>query len=232
MNYLFAPLLFLFLASTGFAQVRTVTLKNDQLLTVKTALGIATIIQVPDTIQSAVIGDQSGFKVEYLDKAVTIKPLRYGAKTNLYLLTDKKRFNIRLHTLHQDAADYVVYIATNEARSTPVWNKLLKVVTLEGITISVHRTATSKDGLLLIDGSLSSKRVFVIKPEQFWVLQENRSKVIDSLFLTSLEANAGSSVRFGISISLKELESRKPILLQFKGTKVLSLSIGGSEWAK
>lgn len=47
-------------ATSGFAQIRKTQVKEDDILTVKTALGIATILQLPETIQSAIIGDQSG----------------------------------------------------------------------------------------------------------------------------------------------------------------------------
>ncbi len=60
-------------------------LKPDQIVTVKTALGLATIVQVPDVPTRLVIGNQSAFKVEYLDKAITIKPLRALVGTNLYI---------------------------------------------------------------------------------------------------------------------------------------------------
>ena len=87
-------LLALLLASSSFANVKTVTPKTDEILEIKTALGIATIIQVPDSVQQAIVGDQSAYRIEYVDKAVTIKPLRYGAKTNLYLFTQKRRYKI------------------------------------------------------------------------------------------------------------------------------------------
>ena len=69
------------------AKVRHVILNQDQIVTVKTALGLATIVQVPDTPIRFVIGNKSAFKVEYLDKAVTIKPLTGSIGTNLYIYT-------------------------------------------------------------------------------------------------------------------------------------------------
>src|SRR5580704_8633889 len=87
-----------FLPILAFAHIHSVKMKPDQILLVKTALGIATIIETPETVQSAIIGDQSAFKVEYLDRAVTIKPLRAGAKTNLYLQTANRRYDLRLET--------------------------------------------------------------------------------------------------------------------------------------
>ncbi len=72
---------------TAKADVRHISTKKDQITKARTALGIATIIQVPDRPTSVVIGDQNSFKIEYLNKAITIKPLVANASTNLYIYT-------------------------------------------------------------------------------------------------------------------------------------------------
>lgn len=97
----------LFLPRFALGKVRKVEVKTDQIVTVRTAIGIATIIQVPDRPNSIVVGDQAAFKVEYLDQAITIKPLHGGAKSNLYIYTDYRRFNVQLVTSTEAAADYV-----------------------------------------------------------------------------------------------------------------------------
>ncbi|KAJ8134321.1 hypothetical protein OY671_012466, partial [Metschnikowia pulcherrima] len=65
---------------------------------------------VPAPPTSLVVGDSSAFKVEYLDQAITIKPSRANAKSNLYVYTDWRRFNVQLVTGGEGAADYVVYL--------------------------------------------------------------------------------------------------------------------------
>jgi type IV secretory pathway VirB9-like protein len=72
-------------------RVRKIEVKPDQIVTVRTAIGIATIIQVPERPNSIVVGDQAGFKVEYLDQAITIKPLHSGARSNLYTNTSESK---------------------------------------------------------------------------------------------------------------------------------------------
>ena len=109
MNPFWSLLLVFFLSTHALARVRKVEVTQDQIVTVRTALGIATIIQVPDRPNSIVVGDQAAFKVEYLDQAITIKPLRGGAKSNLYVYTDYRRFNVQLITGADASADYVVY---------------------------------------------------------------------------------------------------------------------------
>lgn len=231
-SILFAFLSFL-AASVSFAQVKHVSLKRDQLLTVKTALGIATIIQTPDAIQSAIIGDQSGFKVEYLDNAVTVKPLRYQAKTNLYLVTGKQRFNIRLQTSAQEQADYIVYIVDREASLSLNWKALNRSITDDGITMTISRVGRTTDGLLLIEGTVSAQRDFSIKPEFFWLLQERESKLINSLFITALNGKKSTPLKFGISVSLRDLESKKALAIELRTKpKPLNLKLSEAEWTK
>lgn len=232
MRYAIGAFLTLFLSSNVFAHVRTVSLKKDELLTVRTALGIATILEAPSPIQSAVIGDQSSFKVEYLDKAVTIKPLRFAAKTNLYLLTERERFNIRLLPSNQETSDFVVYIVNRDVERPLSWFKLMKTTSVNGISLTLDRIARSKNGVLLLNGFLAIKHDMKIKPEQFWVLQGADSKVIESLFLTSLNAEKKGVVRFGVSILLSELELKRPITFQFRGEKPLSLVLTEAEWKR
>ncbi len=81
-------LLVLSLSPSAWAKVRKVEVTKDQVVTVRTVIGIATIIQVPDKPNSIVVGDLAGFKVEYLDQAITIKPLDGRARSNLYIYTD------------------------------------------------------------------------------------------------------------------------------------------------
>lgn len=76
------------LNASASERVRRVPILGDQIVTVRTSIGIATIIQVPDRPNSVVVGDQDAFKVEYLDQAITIKPLSSRAKSNLYIYTD------------------------------------------------------------------------------------------------------------------------------------------------
>ena len=221
-----AILIHLFAALLAFdaeAHVKSVTPRQDELLLIKTALGIATIVQTPLPIQSAIIGDQSGFKVEYLDRAVTIKPLRYGAKTNLYLMTEKKRFNLRLVTLTQDQSDYVVYIKDEKVNADVRWKPFEKEVFGNGVRLKISRVGQSPQGSLLVEGKLSSETPLSVKPENFWILQNDRPKIIDSLFISSLTVKPKEPVSIGISISKADLVRNQPLMLQLKITRTLSI---------
>src|ERR1019366_1555630 len=95
---LFVTFMPLAVSAGGVQKVRKLHLKHDDIALVHTAIGIATIIQVPDRPTSVVLGDLSAFKVEYLDNAITIKPLSHLAKSNLYIYTEARRFNVSLAT--------------------------------------------------------------------------------------------------------------------------------------
>lgn len=218
---------------TASAHVRNVMAAADDILTIRAALGIATIIQIPETIQSAIIGDSSGFKVEYLDKAVTIKPLRWGVKTNLYLNTEKRRYNLRLITLSQDVADYVVYVKHPEAKPTSRWAPVSRFAEGNGLRFSVARVGFSNHGFILLDAKLttSSGESLILKPEEFWITQNGSSTVINGLFLSDLKLSKSKPVLVGISLAKSDLAEKKPITIEIRGKQKLSLTLPqGALW--
>ena len=76
---------------------------------IRTSPGFSTILQFDAKPTSVVLGDQDSFKIEYVGNSLTIKPLREGVKTNLFVFTDYDRFNFRLVS-GQSNADYVVKV--------------------------------------------------------------------------------------------------------------------------
>lgn len=203
--------LIMFIATGGmlpifaFAHIHNVELKIDQILSVKTALGIATIIETPEAIQSAIVGDQSAFKIEYLNQAVTIKPLRSSARTNLYLQTASRRYDLRLETGRQEAADYVVYLKARSARGGVSWKNISRAISGKQLTLKCVRIARLQDSILL-DLKLSSKDKEKLSPEKIWLRQGGDSKVINNLFLSKLETS-GTPVLIGLSLMKADLST-------------------------
>lgn len=215
--------------TSGFSQVRKVVYRTDNVLTVNTALGIATIIQLPDPVQSAIIGDQSAFKVEYLDKAITIKPLRPGVRTNLYLITEKQRYNIKLGTRFQSQADYIVYVKNADQKfQMPVWKRFSRSQEKNGIKFTVERIGLSISGFIMIDAKLSieNSKYFSVKPIEFAISQEGVPKVIDSLFLSHLILTKDKPILIGISISKSDLIEKKPIEVELNSNHKFSITLG------
>src|SRR6185312_9444193 len=150
---------------------RTAEVSMDELITIKGAVGIATIIQIPEGVQSVITGDSGAFKIEYLDRAITIKPIRYGAKTNLYVNTQTHRYNLRLTTVNQDQSDYVVYIKDRilKTKNSVLWTDYKRVSEGKNLTLITKRLGRTKDGFLLLDFSLKSKSSQKIDPSSFWI---------------------------------------------------------------
>lgn len=230
--YLVSTLFSLLIASSGQAQIRKTTSKEDDILTVKTALGIATIVQLPDVIQSAIIGDQSGFKIEYLDKAVTIKPLRWGARTNLYLVTGARRFNIRLVTGSQEVADYIVYLKKPEPpKPETKWRSIARSTTHKNLKLTAVRVGQSPNGFILIDALLTSTQPLrlTVKPESIWIKQAGNSKVINSLFMSDSKIEKGKPLRLGLSLAKSDLLAGKPLTIEVNAEQSISLQLTEAE---
>lgn len=217
----------LLLSNPSFAHIKTITPKNDEIILVRTSLSIATIIQFPDStsVQFPIIGDQSAFRIETIDKGITIKPLRHGAKTNLYLFTDKKRYNFRLVTETQDQADYILYIKSSENQDSLSWKGLEKSVSNKELKLTLHKVAITKDNKILLDLSLQAMNLDIkILPESIWIYQDKESKVIYSLFLSEKTASIRKPVQVGIAISKNDLKENKPIQVVVKKSE-FNLSI-------
>ena len=216
-----------FIPALSFAHVRNITAKADDILTIRAALGIATIIQVPETIQSAIIGDSSGFKVEYIDRAVTIKPLRWGVKTNLYLVTEKRRYNLRLLTLQQDRADYIVYVKNPEMKPESRWTTISRFNEANGVRMTVKRIGFSEQDFVLVDISLTTTSTdsITIKPEDFWIMQGASSRVVNGLFFSSLTLSKSKPVQIGISLAKSDLLAKKQVAIEMRGKQKLSITL-------
>ncbi len=212
-------------------RVRRVLVKKDQIVPVKTALGIATLIQVPDRPTSAIIGDLEAFKLEYLDQGVTVKPLHGGAKTNLYIYTDSQRFNVHLLPAPKESADYIVYL--KNAGSLPPakishkikWRLFGQSDSKDGLTLKVKRLGSTGSGFWLLDFEFQSLKKTQIKPEWFWITQGKGHRPIHSLYLSGIETQPGRPVSGTIMLREADLIARSPLQLEVRAKKKLSVSL-------
>lgn len=226
--FLWIFLLAFSLSPSAWARVRKVEVTQDQIVTVKTALGIATIIQVPDHPNSIVVGDQAAFKVEYLDQAITIKPLRGGARSNLYVYTDYRRFNVQLVTGAEASADYVVYLEIPKekpVKSTILWTLLQRSFESEGIKFTVKRVARTRDGVVILEFSVEGAKKETIRPEWFWLTQNGAVRPIQNLFLSSLELSPGVPVQGTMQLLRSDINENVPLRIELRRKKTSSLTI-------
>lgn len=215
----------LLLASISFANVKSFSPKSDEIVEIKAGLGIATIVHVPDTIQSAIIGDQTAYRIEYVDHAVTIKPLRYGAKTNLYLFTKEQRFNLRLEVVPQNQAYYIVYIKKTMPGTSVRWIPHGKVVSGSGLQLKLSKIGFTNDGFILLDLSVKAIGFLTLAPNDFWLTQGGESKVIQSLFLSKADLKVSQSAFVGMALKKADLSSKDLAIELRLGQKPVVLNI-------
>jgi hypothetical protein len=217
-------------ANAATTRVRRVSLAIDEIATVRTALGIATIIQVPDRPNSVVVGDLEAFKVEYLDQAITIKPLRRGVKSNLYVYTDYRRFNVQLVNSGDESADYVVYLENQkpksaDAKSALVWTSFKGRLTSDSLTLEIKRLGHAKNGVLIAEFQINGSKREAIKPEWIWVKQDGVTRPIQNLFLSNLEVKPGGSIQGVLQIQRSDIDTAKPLRIEFRRKKTSYLTI-------
>lgn len=211
-------------------RVRRIETRADQIITVKTALGIATIIQVPDRPNSVVVGDQESFKVEYLDQAITIKPLHGGAKSNLYVYTDYQRYNVQLVSGAESSADYVVYLDNpkekiKEQKSSISWTRFTNNLKNEALNLDVKRLGRAKDGVLIVEFVIRGIKRESLKPAWIWLTQEDETKPIHNLFLSNLEVRPGDNAQGLLQILRKDIDDSKPLKIELRRKKISYLTI-------
>lgn len=220
-------------------RVRQVQVQRDQIVAVKTSLGIATIIQVPDRPNSVVVGDQEAFRVEYLEQAITIKPLSAGAKSNLYIYTDWRRYNVELISGPEAAADYVVYLETPKERHTSPagsnsnieWTVYKNQLRNGNLSLKVLRVGKTKNGLILVEFTISSKAKELFKPEWLWLTQEGMVTPIHNLFLSSLDVSTQKGLSGVLQIRKSDIDPNLPMRLELRKSRISYLTISkASSW--
>lgn len=207
-------------------RVRRVQVQNDQIVTIKTAIGIATIIQVPDRPNSIVVGDQSAFKVEYLDQAITIKPLHGQARSNLYVYTDYRRYNVHLVTTSEGNSDYVVYLEDpkEKIKSSPiVWKTLRRSMKNEQIVFETKRITKTKDGVLLIEFEVSSLKSGKFDPKWLWLTQNGKSRPIHHLILSAQDFSERRSIKGMIQVLAEDLSLNDSLKIELRMKKTTSV---------
>ena len=218
----------LYATALASSRVKKVEVQKDQIVRVNTAVGIATIIQVPDRPNSVVVGDQDAFKVEYLDLASTIKPITPHGRSNLYIYTDYRRFNVELNSGPEASADYVVYLEnpvekekfakTKPEGSGITWKRVNRSFKNENASFGLNRIGTTKSGVAIIEFTLSSTKREQINPAWFWVTQGGVTRPIQNLFLSDVKMSPGQKIQGSIQL-LKADFSSDPIRIEMRRKK-------------
>jgi sulfate adenylyltransferase subunit 1 (EFTu-like GTPase family) len=174
------------------------------------------------------VGDQAAFKVEYLDEAITIKPLRAGAKSNLYVYTDFRRFNVQLVTGAETSADYVVYLENPKEKkvsSSLHWTWVHRSATNDGIKFTITREAGTSDGVLVVEFDLSCEKRGKVEPAWIWLTQDGATKPIQNLYLSNLECSPGNSVSGSFQILKSDINENTPLRFELRRKKTSTVTI-------
>lgn len=230
-------------SAAGDHRVRRLTLKRDDIATVHTALGIATLIQVPDRPTSVVLGDTNAFKVEYLENAITIKPLGRNSKSNLYIYTEARRFNVSLVTEAAPLADYVVYLAPHvspdpmspKSLGNPApgrWIPCHSRGSSNDLGITIDRRG-EEDSLLLLGFTIEAKSSMRFQPGWIWVTQGKRTIPIESLSLSRVDLDPGHPTEALLTVKRAEVPGRGPLHLELRAKHPVILALPGpGQWMR
>jgi hypothetical protein len=183
----------LFLYSLAQASpVKELKLKPSDVGMINTSVGYSTVLQLSQKPLNVVLGDQSAFRVEFINDSITLKPLRAGSKSNIFIFTENDRFNLTLKSGPASNVDYVVRlrrIYSDPQKSVP----LNQFRTDRGLRFTLIRV-TERDSDLFLDFSIENqrKKSIYLRPEQFRIVSENMVRPIRSLYLDSQTIKAGS----------------------------------------
>lgn len=218
-----------FASISAEARVRRVTVNGDSIVSVRTAIGIATIIQVPDRPNSVIVGDQEAFKVEYLDQAITIKPLHGGAKSNLYVYTDWRRFNVQLITGSESLADYVVYLDNpkplKEKGEFSTWRTYSNFMKNDEITFEATRLGQLKENLIAIEFKIVTQKNVKFDPSSIWLIQNGKTKPIHNLFVSDLNLKQKLKMTGVIQILTSDIETSAPLRIELRRNKTSYMTL-------
>jgi len=213
--------------------IRTIEIDPDKVASIQTALGYSTIIEFPYKPTSAVLGDQDAFKLEYVGKSITVKPLIPGAKSNLFVYTEHGRFNCTLRTVSASEVDYLVKVVhkipvqamADGPQASKTKRKIIRVDRRQvrsGFGLRVLNYAKLFDvenveRALEIKFELYSKRhAYDFSGKSIGLRQGNEFLNIESLFLSHARVAPGEPVVQGKILVLSTLVSRKkPLQLVF-----------------
>lgn len=193
----------------------------------RTAVGIATLIQLPDRPTSLVLGDSNAFKVEYLENAITIKPLSHSARSNLYIYTEARRFNVSLVTAPLLSADYVVYLEPEIVGPDPKrdrWRDYLVEKRNPDVSVATRRIGKTND-LLLITFQVSAQKPFRFKPEWIWLTQGGRVVPIQDVHLSGVEISEKTPISGLLTVRTMDVRDLPSLVLEIRSRPSIKIRL-------
>lgn len=207
------------------ARTRTIVVSTDQVGDVRTALGIATKVLLEENpTASPIIGDLGAFRIEAIDKGYAIKPLRYGAKTNFFISTKDRSYIVKLTTVVQDQADYVVYLVPRlaaRAEASIQYKDYKKIKKENELILILKKIGKTSDGYAILEFSLNSATEEKASFEKFKIKQGKAYKPIHNLILSHRWMTPDKPISGWMTVKLDELDRGLPLTIEIQ-TKELS----------
>lgn len=209
--------------------MRVVRLSESDMETVFVEPGFSTLIKFDSHPQPGLIGDQDGFKVEYLKNMVAIKPLVSRGKTNLFLFTKEGQFNFQL-LAGSGRHDNIVYAQMKVAPELPsvkiarpilvddlLTRKVGKTVqqgnmklTLQTVSTPISRTT------LVLKIEVSTKENLEIGRENLFVFQGQKAIAIGNLFAESRVDKEQKIFNVLLLLRMDQVNPKIPLRLELK----------------
>jgi hypothetical protein len=222
--------------------MRIVRLYESDMETVFVEPGFSTLIKFDSHPQPGLIGDQDGFKVEYLKNMVAIKPLVSHGKTNLFLFTKEGQFNFQL-IAGVGRHDNIVYAQRRTAPEFPSVKSAKPVLVDDLFTRKIGRSArqgsvnlkiltastpkTRSTLVLKMEVSIPQKEKISIGRESLFVFQGKKMIPLDNVFIESKTLKNQKIFSVLLLLRMDQMNRKLPLRLELKtkAKKPLTLSL-------
>ena len=211
---------------------RAVHLADGDMEPIYVESGFSTLLKFSSHPEPGLIGDQDGFKVEYMKNIVAIKPLVSKGKTNLFVFTKEGQFNFQL-VAGRGRHDNVVYVepkwgkgptGPTVAKTVVSIDDLLtrpinKTVSSGGLKLTLASVATpqSKSTVVLrvlVSEDTTHKKIPLAIETTFFSITQGTSNIkIENIFLESKAQNPKEAVTSGL-ILIRAADLKKNELLK------------------
>lgn len=210
--------------------MRVVRLSDSDMETVFVEPGFSTLIKFDSHPQPGLIGDQDGFKVEYLKNMVAIKPMVSRGKTNLFLFTKEGQFNFQLLS-GVGRHDNIVYaqIRTMPEAATPkiakpvlvddlLTRKIGRAVAVGNVKLTLLTVSTpiSRSTLVLKFEVSSTKDEIAVGRESLSVFQGKKAVPLDNLFVESGKDKTRKFSSVLLLLRMDQMDPKTPLRLELK----------------
>ena len=229
--------------------IRHIAAGADEVVTINTALGLSTLLELGGRPKGVIVGDQDAFRVEYAGEALAIKPLMAKARSNLFVSMPNETFRFRLRVVSQGEADFAVKVKPkrrdepnpsgqrialeSSARVTNLTKNQTKTATKDALTLVAYLAEQEDKNpsivisfQIFLGPSVFGNRGLMLAANDFHVLQEARDVTITQLTLNQMTVSENHPVTGEIILARRDLTLKNQISMIFAPSILGDLSQG------